>query len=183
MPQYFLRKFTALGRDDILFVAPEGLHRYYLGGTSGRVGSSWMTKEERETDIDDYRRMLDQVADEVIESAAFEKRAVLGFSQGVATACRWTVTTIHQIDELINWAGAFPPDLDYDKAFHDLQDIPIRMLVGDNDEYITEEDYQEHLDFLRSKKLEFSSRVFHGGHDLPAEVLKEVLEEVFPEKE
>ena len=68
MPQYFIKKFEQLKRPEILFVAPEGLHRFYLKGNAGRVGSSWMTKEDRLNDIDDYNRMLDQVAKEISEN-------------------------------------------------------------------------------------------------------------------
>ena len=35
-------------------IAPQGLHKFYLEGTSGRVGASWMTKENREDDIKNY---------------------------------------------------------------------------------------------------------------------------------
>lgn len=179
LPQYFLHKFAAAERSDILFVAPEGLHRYYLKGTSGRVGASWMTKEERLQDIEDYCEMLDLLAEETYDLKGFEKRAILGFSQGVATACRWKVNSRFHFDELINWAGAFPPDLDYDKAFKDLANIPVHMVLGKQDEFISEAMFEEHRDFLRNQKIDFQTHFYEGGHDIEPEILKGILGEVF----
>lgn len=179
LPQYFLRKFAAAERSDILFVAPEGLHRYYLQGNSGRVGASWMTKEERLQDIEDYCQMLDLLAEKTHHLQPFEKRAILGFSQGVATACRWKVNSRFQFDELINWAGAFPPDLNYDKAFEDLENIPVHLVLGKQDEFISQAMFDEHCHFLQKQKIKFKTHFFQGKHEIETAMLKKILQEVF----
>lgn len=182
LPQFFLRKFEALERRDILFVAPEGLHRYYLKGSAGRVGASWMTKEDRLTDIADYCQLLDQVAAEVLEGQNFEKLVILGFSQGVATACRWVNNTDLHFDSLINWAGAFPPDLNFEQALENFKPKELIMACGTNDEFISEERLQEHLHFLDQKGLEPSLVRFEGEHDIPLPALTKVLAQVFPSR-
>ena len=58
--QYFYRKFNSLEADFGL-VVPEGPHRFYLEGSSGRVGASWMTKEWREQDIQENNSYLKQL--------------------------------------------------------------------------------------------------------------------------
>lgn len=178
---YFLRKFEQLNREDVLFVAPEGLHRFYLQGSSGRVGSSWMTKEDRLNDIDDYNRMLDQIAEMVIDSAKrpFETVTILGFSQGVATACRWANYSCFPFDTLVNWAGAYPPDLDFEAAHQNIKPKQLIMLCGDNDEFISEERLQEHLDFLEQQNLQPQLIRFAGAHDIYPEPLQELMERLF----
>jgi hypothetical protein len=52
---YFIRKFNSL--EDSFIVAPEGMYRFYLYGSSGRVGACWMTKEERLDDALDFYSM------------------------------------------------------------------------------------------------------------------------------
>ena len=59
LAQFFVRKFQAAADSGWHVVAPEGGHRFYLKGTSGRVGASWMTREDRLSDIDDYVAFLD----------------------------------------------------------------------------------------------------------------------------
>ncbi|MEJ2217163.1 MAG: hypothetical protein P8099_11165 [Gemmatimonadota bacterium] len=64
----FLRRFEALDDGTRRIVAPEGLSRFYVDDDSGphgpgsRVGASWMTREDREREIDDYVAYLDAVA-------------------------------------------------------------------------------------------------------------------------
>ncbi|MDX1532557.1 MAG: hypothetical protein R3362_13590, partial [Rhodothermales bacterium] len=54
----FLRAFEPIAEPGRLIVAPEGLSRFYLPGHR-EVGASWMTKEAREDEIDDYVRWID----------------------------------------------------------------------------------------------------------------------------
>lgn len=180
LPQYFIRKFQALNRSDILFVAPEGLHRFYLQGNAGRVGASWMTKEERLEDIADYNRMLDQIAEELLSQNDYQKIAILGFSQGVATACRWANNTRHKFDSLISWAGAFPPDLDFKAALANLKPRELHLLCGNEDEFISEERLKEHLNFLAEKGIQPQLQRFEGGHDIYKAPLEELMNRLFP---
>lgn len=172
---FFARKFANLGMEDLLVVVPEGLNRFYLSGTHGRVGATWMTKEDRLTDIEDYCRYLEQLKETVETDLQIEQRLLLGFSQGTATACRWLVHSSAKFNGLINWAGAFPPDLDYRKAYADLQDIPVYMVKGSEDEFISDEKLKEHLAFLDQQKIKYSYRNFEGKHTVDPKVLKEIL--------
>lgn len=151
----------------------------FLKDSSGRVGSSWMTKEERRTDISDYVKYLDQLFQEfkpLIDRT--EKVGVLGFSQGVATACRWLAYSENKFDFLINWAGAFPPDLPFEKAIEKTSDIALWMVLGDKDEYIKEDQLIEHIAMLESKGFHPKTKTFKGNHSIAIDVLKELLEKV-----
>src|SRR4051794_20826418 len=59
----FLERFRPLEAGDRCVIAPEGLSRFYLTESPGerRVGVSWMTREDRLHEIDDYVRYLDAV--------------------------------------------------------------------------------------------------------------------------
>ena len=91
----FLRRFEALATDRRMLVAPEALSRFYVSPEPGRhgprsvVGATWMTREDRLNEIEDYVAYLDGLAEEL--GAARHRMTVLGFSQGVATATRWVV--------------------------------------------------------------------------------------------
>src|ERR1051325_8249497 len=87
LASYFIKNFEPLNNGDNMIVAPEGLHRFYWQGYSGRVVASWMTKEDRLDDINDYVNFLDEVHNDVMKEFKGKKVKVnvLGFSQGVAT--------------------------------------------------------------------------------------------------
>src|SRR6266498_2722637 len=103
----FLRHFEPLDDGTRLIVAPEGLSRFYLteDPAERRVGASWMTREDRLTEIEDYVQYLDAVHADVVGSVdrSLVKVRVLGFSQGAATACRWASTGASRVDRLIVW--------------------------------------------------------------------------------
>ena len=64
LARYFIRKFAILTNQQILVIAPEGLSRFYIekvessGRPNDRVGASWMTKENRTVDIENYLHYL-----------------------------------------------------------------------------------------------------------------------------
>jgi predicted esterase len=98
-------------------VAPEGLSRFYLRGARGAVGASWMTREERESEIADTLGYLDALHRALVPRVGPAARVtVLGFSQGAAAAARWVgagrETAGPAPERLVLWGGALPPDLD-----------------------------------------------------------------------
>ncbi|HXL53845.1 MAG TPA: hypothetical protein VN945_11990, partial [Gemmatimonadales bacterium] len=112
----FLEKLRVLDDGRRYLVAPEGLSRFYLSesATERRVGATWMTREDRLAEIDDYVRYLDAVYADVFASIdrAHVTVHALGFSQGTSTVSRWAALGKAQIDRLTLWGGEFPPDLD-----------------------------------------------------------------------
>ena len=98
----FLRAFTVLDDGSRLIVAPEALNRFYVvpvahtQAADRPVGATWMTREDRENEIADYVDFLDAVYRESALGAAHV--TALGFSQGVATACRWAAMGNSRVD-------------------------------------------------------------------------------------
>src|SRR5256714_10666900 len=139
----FLEKLRVLDDGRRYLVAPEGLSRFYLSEspTERRVGATWMTREDRLAEIDDYVRYLDAVYADVLRS--LDRAAVtvhaLGFSQGTSTVSRWAAMGNAKIDRLTLWGGEFPPDLDLtvDALASRLRGMQLALVYGRSDEYIT----------------------------------------------
>lgn len=172
----FLRHFASLAVGRRAVVAPEGLSRFYLEGDArDKVGASWMTREDRLTEIDDYVHYLDVVYAEV----ARDRRPgggihVLGFSQGTATACRWLVQGRAQADRLILWGGEVPPDLDLAIARQRLQGTTVVLVVGSDDQFITAKVLARDEQRLRDHGIAYRVERFEGGHEIRSEVLARV---------
>lgn len=178
LPQYFLRKFIPLDNGKRRFVAVEGLHRFYVEGTSGRVGASWMTKEARLDDIADQGRYLDQVLELLQQESSNLKRiGLLGFSQGVSTSCRWMDHRMGKdIDHLICWAGSFPPDIDYALNKEAFDSVQFDAVFGDEDEYIPEEKLEELMSQLHAFDIRPELHRYQGGHSVDSNLLKTIIE-------
>ncbi len=139
LASYFSQKFENLVNDQTLVVVPEGLSRLYLNGKYERVGASWMTREDRQAEIDDFLAYLNALYDTVLQGRdpATLHVTVLGFSQGAATACRWLNAEHIRADRLLLWAGFFK------NGFADLIDpakldaVDTHYVYGTQDEYFT----------------------------------------------
>src|SRR5712672_2802368 len=165
----FLRHFGALDDGTRLIVAPEALSRFYLteDPAERRVGASWMTKDDRLAEIDDYVRYLDAVHLAVVGSSRVRVTA-LGFSQGATTGCRWTALAGARVDRLIVWGGEVPPDLDITK----LRGRRLSLVYGSRDEYFTPKIVAATEARLREQRVPYDLQPFDGGHEIDAAVLK-----------
>jgi predicted esterase len=174
LAKYFIRKFQNL-KADYFVVAPEGMHRFYLNGSSGRVGASWMTKEARDSDIADSLTWLSALIKDLQTQGDFNEIIVLGFSQGGATAARLVFSNYIKVNHFILWACIFPPDIEIESEIngnHD-QATQFSFVLGTEDEYFTAKEQRETLDFYKEKG--FVNNTFAGGHQIEPTVLEQVI--------
>jgi len=175
LAKYFIKSFEHLDPEQNYVIAPEGFHRFYLEGFSGRVGASWMTKEARLDDIRDYVNYLDSVYEALNISREIEV-ILLGFSQGVATATRWiAMSEKARFDRLVFWAGSFPPDINPEKAMTSLGKIPVHCVIGDKDPFINQEQIESTENHLKKLNINPKWHRYSGDHRIPAVALKEVI--------
>ena len=174
----FLEKFRALDDGTRYLVAPEGLSRFYLSESPAerRVGASWMTREDRLAEIEDYVQYLDAVYADVfgfIDRAPVTVHA-LGFSQGTATVSRWTAMGTGRVDRVILWGGDFPPDLDLarEPAAGRLRVARLTLVHGLADEFITPKVAAAIVTRLGQYAIPCEEIVFDGGHVLDDAVLR-----------
>lgn len=173
LAQYFLRKFNCLTEHDICVIAPEGLSHYYLqdaetrsktGNT--RVGASWMTRENRLADIDNYCTYLDTVFEKELSTHPSLPVTFLGFSQGAATVSRWALSDAIHFNRLILWAGILPPDIDFEKGKEIFQHKDVKVVYGKNDPYLNENRFGEMKKLTEKLGLKADELVFEGGHEI-----------------
>ncbi len=176
LANYFLKKFTFLSPEIHYIIAPEGLHRFYWGGFNGKVVASWMTKEDREDDIQDYIRWLDKLYEHEIKNKITPKQKiiVLGFSQGTATISRWISKTKHSINYIIWYAGNIPDDSKFDS----FKTKTCFCVAGDNDVYISQEEIQKVKQKLELESIFCEWIHFKGGHEIVPEVLLNVIDKI-----
>lgn len=171
---YFIRKFHALDPDKYFVVCPEGLHRFYQKGTAGRVGASWMTKEDRLTDIADYISFLDTLMTDLNAFNRFEKKTLLGFSQGGATASRWMAYGAHSFDQFFLWAAVFPPDM-HASMYVKFKSTKNYFVVGTNDEYTSMEKAKAYHKSLNEQEMQFDFLTFEGNHTIDIDLLETLI--------
>lgn len=175
----FLRWFEPAARPGRLLVAPEGLSRAYFEERGARrVGASWMTKEDREAEIEDYLGYLETLAVRVLAGVPGAPRVeVHGFSQGTATACRWIALGRQAASRLMLWAGLVPPDLPLDRHGGALRRAGLTLAIGNRDKYLSPEDFDRELARLAAAGLVPTVHRFEGGHRVDASTLAALIGE------
>ncbi len=168
-----LEKFEGLESDEILFVAPEGLNKFYSRGFAGNPVASWMSSEDRLNEIKDYCAFLNQL----YVSFELEKNPqininVFGFSQGVTTASRWIMSNNFRFNKFVLYAGEIA------KEYHQylpvrLANIPSVFVRGNADSLVAEERIENLMRLYINTKHKLIN--FDGGHEVTAEMAELII--------
>jgi predicted esterase len=168
----FVEDFEGLADGTRMIVAPEGLSRFYIDRTQQQVmGASWMTREDRLHEIEDYLGYLDALYADVRERIGRDLPVTaLGFSQGVATAVRWAARTRAPVRRLVAWGGTLPPEVDLTLFAR----MRVTVVGGDKDELITTKVRETEAGLWRAVGIDPEVRIFAGHHEVLPEVLSEL---------
>lgn len=114
----------------------------------------------------------------VKKPAAGHKLIVFGFSQGVSIATRWIAQRKIECHQLVLYAGGIPNELrPPDFEFLRKNGTQVKILVGDQDEYLNEERRKS-----ESEKIErlfggqAKTTLFEGGHEMNRELIKGLVQ-------
>ncbi len=172
LAKFFIKKFEFLN-NNFNIIAPEGMHRYYLDGYSGRVGATWMTKEDRLTDIDEQIAFLNKVLEK--NNLNPEKTRLIAFSQGIATCARWIAAEKHLFKQLVFWAGNFPPEIELEQDSNYWENLDLHYVFGNQDEFFSETRVKALFESLDAKGFRMKTHIGDFKHEIEEEMLKEVL--------
>jgi predicted esterase len=175
----FIRYFADLAEGPRLVVAPEALNRYYTADLSvpaheRAVGATWMTREDRDTEMRDYIRYLDLLHERFAADHSAARTVVVGFSQGGATAARWAARGASTIDRLILWGATLPPDLDVNGGKGIFSGAPLTLVIGEKDQHIHSDALERESTRLDAAGIPFDLVRFDGGHSIKRAVLKQL---------
>jgi predicted esterase len=184
LAEYFIKKFEGLNSqhnsEQHYVIAPQGLSKAYLESFTGRVGANWMTKHDRELDIENNLNYLETLVKNELKgiSIADKKLIVLGFSQGAATASRWIAHTDYEIAKFLVWGGMIAHDID--TIFYEKMNDKITLFYGDEDEFISEEGLKTSL--MKLEKLGISPKLipYKGTHKIYTTILNNFIENSLP---
>ncbi len=178
LAQYFSRKFTDFADAQTFIVVPEGLSRLYLNGEYNRVGASWLTREDKEHEINDFLAYLNSLYEHVLTGHDSETLHItlLGFSQGAATACRWFNDGHIRADRLILWAGFFPNGLTDVIDANRLTGVETHYVYGRQDEFIEDiADTAAYMGRMQQEVPTLRITAYDGTHRIEPEVLKQLV--------
>ena len=185
----FAVPFQTFEADSRIIVAPEALSRFYLdtrpGHSAGsKVGATWLTREDRITEIADmvgyldvlYERLLEDLAEHGVNRERIRVHA-LGFSQGGPAVARWAAKGNAVIDRLIPWAHAIPQDVNLRALGERRPKLTIDVVYGTRDRFIGEDAIEEERAVLEGSRIPFRMLPFTGGHTLNIALIRKLMAE------
>lgn len=172
----FIDKFSGIAGAEDYVVAAEGLSRFYWGGFTGPIVSSWMTSGDRLDEIADFCAMLTTIYTRQLDQLPPGVEIILfGFSQGCATQLRWMMREQPRFDRLILWAGRIPEDLDYRPHLDYFCPRPIDLFLGDADPMLSDQLLEEQDRMVAEQGLRLETHAYSGDH----RVVRAALEAFF----
>ncbi|MFB0948366.1 MAG: putative esterase [Oceanospirillaceae bacterium] len=179
LAKFFIRKFNGIVDDETFIVAPEGISRFYLDNKYDRIGASWITREHRDLEADEYIEFLNLVYNKITQDTDIQNITinVLGFSQGCATACRWLNDGHVSCEKLVLWAGFFTNGITDMISPEKLKETDTYYIYGEQDEFLVK--YPEISEAFRNQmKEDIKPTVipFEGTHRVDEKVLKELID-------
>ena len=176
LAEFFIKKFNVLNDGKTLIIAPEALSKFYLKEFTGRVGATWMTREDREHEIEDYINYLNTLYDTVLKNIDRSKLKIniLGFSQGTATVCRWAMNEHIQYQKMVIWAGYFGKGIADVVSKEHLNNKEVFLVYGKQDEFISQIDTTNYENDIKKTIPHVQILSFDGGHTIDAETLNVV---------
>ena len=174
-----IRKFEILEGPETFVLAPEGLSRFYWQGFDGRVGASWMTREDRLSEIDDYCQFFQGLWEEYRPKMPEHIRVhLLGFSQGVPSVLRWIQRHRIPFSNIVLWAGMPPEDPFREGDNIHLQSGRIHFVCGEKDPYFNLERLKQVEDWAAIHHVSLEQHFFDGVHEVDRTVLKKLADAI-----
>ena len=176
MAEKFLATFGRLRNRNLLIIAPQAPHQFYVKLQPKIVGCTWLTQFERDRSIEEFLGHMTTLFEHVQNQLRFAPRrvVVLGFSQGVSMAYRLLCSQRLPLAGLIACGGDLPPDvLDNLSA---VNHTPILLAHGNDDSIVPRREADNAEKILQAKGFVVDKYVFPGGHAIPYFVSDKIIE-------
>ncbi len=175
--EQMLYKFENWDPEKHFIVAPEGLNRLYTKGLSGDPVSTWMTRRDRQYEINDYSKYLSQLHQKYLSQLPQKtKKIILGFSQGGTTMYRWLHHSRVDIDILLSYSSWIPEDIDLHKSQSDIYSTSQIYTYGNQDQYLSQDRIKAMQDVISQNDLSVKVIEYQGTHKVDKEHLKILFE-------
>ena len=165
LSRYFIRIFQELDESTNYVIAPQAPAKYYKDADYKRIGSSWLTKENKETEIQNNLNYIEAVLEQE-EIPGHLELIVIGYSQGVSISSRWLARKKILPAYFFVISGAFPDELEQEDFNFLISKTKLFHIVGENDPYFEKGNVLKEKKRVASifKTMQFITH--KGGHEL-----------------
>lgn len=170
----FMRHFAPFRERNILVVAPQGPHQFYMQLEPKKVGFNWLTTYEKENSIRDFVGYMNQLLDRLDAQYGHVRDNVflLGFSQGVSMAYRFAASGTIVPRGLVACCADLPADVA--EKLPTLAKFPVLLAHAEDDPVIPLSKAEEAESQLHAQDFSVERLRYTGGHTLPEDAINAI---------
>ncbi|MDZ4861498.1 MAG: hypothetical protein SGI88_21200 [Candidatus Hydrogenedentes bacterium] len=170
----FMRHFTTLANRNILVVAPQGPHQFYMQLDPKKVGFNWLTIYEKGNSIRDFNGFMQRLIDEIEQTHRVTRDRIflLGFSQGVSMAYRFAVSGEIAPRGLIACCSDLPADVA--DRLGEVSPFPVLIAHATDDPLILPSKADDAESRLCAAGYPVERLAYTGGHTITEEAVARI---------
>ena len=167
----FLRTFAPLRQHNLLVIAAQAPHQFYVDPATKKVGFNWLTVYDRKQAIEDINRYLQRLLESIYSSHRCDSNRImlLGFSQGVSVAWRFAVSGLLHPVGLVSCCADVPADVG--EKLGQTQPFPVFLAYGRDDGMVGQPVQTAGKKTLSEHGFPYEEHIFEGGHEITPELL------------
>lgn len=176
--RYMMREARQIAPDNFVIVAIQGPHQHFRPAKDGkgyRVGFGWLTDQYSDEYVALHHHFINTLIDNLSSDKIIDRSHVFlyGFSQACALNFRYAFTFPDVPSGVIGVCGGVPGDLETNEKY-----LPFAAqtlyLYGNEDEFYTNEKFEQYDRRLASKLVNYHSRQFEAKHEITDEMRDEM---------
>lgn len=176
-PERFIYLWNSLEQPDIIYAVPQGPYAIPEGPILGYSWSIWDVEDQDllPKSVELTQKYLLHLTHGLKQHYKIDKTYLLGFSQGAAFAFMTALTNPQDYDGVISLGGWLPREQFTDEQLQNANNLKVFFGHGKSDEAVSLGLAEHSRKVLDSFKYKTTFESFTGGHEIPAELLKQVV--------
>lgn len=174
--RYMMREAKSVVPKGWAIASIQAPHQHFRKTDDGlRVGFGWLTDFKPQESVNLHHDLILRLIAKLEDEGIVDTRAVFlyGFSQACALNFRFAFTYPQALKGIIGVCGGIPGDLETNEIYRNFKARTL-YLYGDDDEFYSNEKFDEFETKLRTRLPDFTSRKFRAGHEITEEMRDEI---------
>jgi predicted esterase len=174
--RYMMREARQIADENFIIASLQAPHQHFRrSGDSYKLGFGWLTDHKSEESVALHHKFISDVIGKLQNDGLIDEKQVylFGFSQACALNFRFAFTNPEVVRGVAGLCGGIPSDLETNETYKPLN-ADVLYLYGDNDEFYTNEKFQNYDERLRSKLTNYESKQYKAKHEITDEMRNNV---------
>jgi predicted esterase len=166
--RYMMREARAIAPDGFVIASLQGPYQHFRPTPEGyRVGFGWLTDHRSDESVELHHKFVNELLNKLEKEAVIDRSAVhlLGFSQACSLNFRYAFSFPEAIRSVTGICGGIPSDLDTNAKYKPFN-AETFYLYGDNDEFYSEERFDEFDKKLGEILPNYRSKRYAAKHEI-----------------